>query len=574
MNNQALDSSDLRVQLDAWRALPTETEWLEFKAARQQFNLDDLGRYVSALANEANLDGREAGWLVFGVADRRDAATGLRPVCGSRFALEAGHRNDIKRRVAAGTSPAVSLAEPFEVEHPDCAEGSRVLLWRVPASPAGMPVAWQGHYYGRDGESLGALALHELESIRAQSVLRDWSAQVVDGGWDLLDPAALARARNLYGQRHRAHSQVLTELGRWTDREFVHQLRLARGGRLLRAALVLLGTPAAALLLGGPRPRLTWVLQDHTGQIMSHRHFELPLLTAIDALVACIRIIDVPLLPPGQLAPLHLPNYDDWVLREALHNCVAHQAYEFGGRVRLTESPSTLTFFNLGAFLPGTVARVLQAQQPEQRYRNACLADAMVELDLIETINSGVPKMFRVQRERFFPLPDFDLGHEPDSVSVCVHGKVIDSNYVRALMLDSSLTLEQAIQLDRVQKGLRIDAAAAQSLRARGLVEGRLSRLTVSAAVAAMTGSEVDYVDHSGLEGEHFKALVRKLLITGPQPRTKIDALLLRKLPGTLPSHAARKVYIQRLLQEMREAGQIVNVGKATRGARWALVSP
>ena len=106
----SLGMAEALAQLDVWRGMPTETEWLEFKAARQQFDLDDFGRYVSALANEANLAGRDAAWLVFGVLNERDPATGLRPVCGSRFAADAAHRNDIKRRVAAGTSPAVSLA--------------------------------------------------------------------------------------------------------------------------------------------------------------------------------------------------------------------------------------------------------------------------------------------------------------------------------------------------------------------------------------------------------------------------------------------------------------------------------
>jgi len=569
-----METSQALALLDSWRALPAETEWLDFKAAREQFNADELGRYVSALANEANLAGRAEGWLVFGVMDKRNAATGLRPVCGSRFAQDAVHRNALKRRVAEATAPAVSLAEPVEVQAPGCAPGARVLMWRVPAAPAGMPVAWQGHYYGRDGESLGALALHELETIRAQAVLRDWSATPCEGGWALLDAAALVHARGLYRKRHASHAQVLAEAERWGDQEFLHRLRLAVAGQVTRAGLLLLGRPEAAAVLGGPRPRLTWVLEDHQGHTLTHRHFELPLLLSIDALVGCIRIIDVPLLPPGQLAPLNLPNYDGWVLREALHNCVAHQDYAQGGRVRVTESPASLVFFNLGSFLPGSVERVLSGRQPEHRYRNVCLADAMVELDLIETINSGVPRMFRVQRERFFPLPDFDLQADPAAVAVRIHGKVIDSNYVHALMLYSHITLDEAIQLDRVQKGLRIGASAAKTLRARGLVEGRLSRLTVSAGVAALTGREVEYVDRRGLDDAHFKALVLKLLATGAQPRPTIDALLLPKLPGRLASDASRKEHVRRLLQDLREAGLIVNVGKATRGARWALAKP
>ena len=68
---------DVTTLLDEWRALPRETEWLEFKRAEKSFPYDDMARYVSALANEANLAGRDAGWMVMGVEDRIDAASGL-----------------------------------------------------------------------------------------------------------------------------------------------------------------------------------------------------------------------------------------------------------------------------------------------------------------------------------------------------------------------------------------------------------------------------------------------------------------------------------------------------------------
>ena len=138
-------------------------------------------------------------------------------------------------------------------------------------------------------------------------------------------------------------------------------------------------------------------------------------------------------------------------------------------------------------------------------------------------------------------------------------------------MAGTNLSIEEAILLDRVQKGLPIDATHARQLRAQQLVEGRGQRLTISAQVAAATGLEAEYVRVSGLDAEHFKGLVRKLLSMGPQPRPMIDALLLGKLPDSMRSDAARKTYIKDLLQDMREKGEIVNVGKATRGARWAL---
>jgi len=54
-----MENSNTR--MEALRGLPAETEWLEFKEAKNSFAVDDLGRYISALANEANFLGRDAG---------------------------------------------------------------------------------------------------------------------------------------------------------------------------------------------------------------------------------------------------------------------------------------------------------------------------------------------------------------------------------------------------------------------------------------------------------------------------------------------------------------------------------
>lgn len=74
------EMAELSMVLDELRALSAETEWLEFKEAPQNIDIDELGRYVSALANEANLHGRRCGWIILGVKDRRDARSGLRPI--------------------------------------------------------------------------------------------------------------------------------------------------------------------------------------------------------------------------------------------------------------------------------------------------------------------------------------------------------------------------------------------------------------------------------------------------------------------------------------------------------------
>lgn len=76
-------------------------------------------------------------------------------------------------------------------------------MFQIPAAPAGMPTSWKGHYYGRAGESIGALSIHELETIRQQIQGVDWSAQICpDATIDDLDVEALRIAREKFQSKH------------------------------------------------------------------------------------------------------------------------------------------------------------------------------------------------------------------------------------------------------------------------------------------------------------------------------------------------------------------------------------
>lgn len=47
-----------------------ESEVAEFKKAENNFGFDDLGKFFSALSNEANLRGLPFAWLVFGYDEK------------------------------------------------------------------------------------------------------------------------------------------------------------------------------------------------------------------------------------------------------------------------------------------------------------------------------------------------------------------------------------------------------------------------------------------------------------------------------------------------------------------------
>lgn len=225
-------------------------------------------------------------------------------------------------------------------------------------------------------------------------------------------------------------------------------------------------------------------------------------------------------------------------------HCIAHQDYLQRGRVIVRERPSASEFFNYGSLIPGSVARVLSGEFVEGRYRNRCLADAMLKIDLIDTAGSRIRRMYNRQRERFFPMPAYVIGETPSSVTVRLYGREIDAAFTSALFQSAELDMPEVIGLDLVQKKRPIAGELAKRLRAKGLIEWRGRKLWISGRVASMTGQEVNYTLQRGLDMQHYKALVLRLLWLGPQRRPKIDQLLIEKLPSS-NAPDKRKTYVK-----------------------------
>jgi len=152
------DTDQLTEILKRLLSIPAETEIVEFKKAENSFSDSDLGQYFSALSNEANLKGADYAWLVFGVDNKTHALT------NSQYKISRPSLDEMKKKIADQTTNRITFDEIYAFNY----EGKRVVMFQIPAAPKGIPIAYQGHYYGRDGESLVALNLHEIEQIRAQ----------------------------------------------------------------------------------------------------------------------------------------------------------------------------------------------------------------------------------------------------------------------------------------------------------------------------------------------------------------------------------------------------------------------
>ena len=254
------------------------------------------------------------------------------------------------------------------------------------------------------------------------------------------------------------------------------------------------------------------------------------------------------------------------MIRESLNNCIAHQDYTLRGKIIVVENEdATLTFVNSGEFIPQTIRHVIDNDAPERYYRNQFLADAMVTLKMIDTIGSGIKRMFMIQRERFFPLPDYDFSQH--KVKVTITGKVLNVEYARKLAQTPNLLLSDIILLDRMQKQQMLTDDEITQLRKKGLVEGRKPSVYISSSVASHANLKKDYMDMRGLDNRHYQHLVVEFLKKfGAAKRSEIEAFLLDKLPKVLDEEQ-KKNKIKNLLQELKKQELIKNI----EGKKWVL---
>ena len=551
-----MDQAALSTLLDGLIAT-WENEVVEFKQAGNDYDSDKIGEYFSALSNEANLRGVDRAWLVFGVHNKS------RAVVGTDYRLDPERLQSQKCQIAQSTEPSITFREIHVLKHP----AGRVILFEIPPAPRGIPIAWKGHYYARAGESRAPLGLDKLDEIRQQTLHADWSAQIIaDASLADLDETALSKARESFAKKY-ANRFDANEVMNWPLATFLDRAHVIQNGAITRAALLLLGKPESAWRLSPHPAQLTWKLD---GPERAYEHFGPPFLLSTTQLYQRIRNIQLRLLPQDELLPVEVSKYDQKIVLEALHNCIAHQDYSRNGRVVVIEQPDKLIFESEGRFFEGEPEDYLEGNKVPRRYRNPFLAQAMAELNMIDTMGYGIHDMHARQARRYFPMPDYDLS-EAGAVRLTIYGSVVDPAYSRLLIQKTDLPLVDVLALDRVQKKLPVPDAAAARLRKAGLIEGRKPNLFVSASVAKATASLEDYLRTRGQDDAFYLKLITDYLaMKGEASRADINKLLLDKLSEAL-SEKQKAIKVSSLLTKLRRKGTIVNVGSDTASC-WKLV--
>lgn len=377
-------------QVDVWRQAISETQHLEFKEAKNQYDTAALQEYCTALANEGG------GVLVLGVADKPP-----RPVVGTKAFPD-----------------LVSIAEKLfqwlgfrvdveAVSHPD----GRVLLFHIPSRPRGTAYHLQGKYLMRSGESLVPMSEDQLRRIFAEGQ-PDWLEEAAGAEVDdqqvieLLDTQTFFELVKLPYPTARAGvlERLLRE--RLVD-DMGGSFTIRRLGAVLLAKRLddfpEMARRAARVVVYSGASKLETKL-DQSGTRGYAVGFQRLVRFVMDQLPQN-EVIEDALRKEVKLVP-------DVVVRELVANALIHQDFMVtGGSVMIELYSNRLEISNPGEpMVP--VERFIDGYQS----RNERLADLMRRMGICEEKSSGIDRVVQAAELYQLPAPDFRAGFRRTSV--------------------------------------------------------------------------------------------------------------------------------------------------------------
>ena len=530
----------LKEQIATWKK---ENRFLEFKSNYQDYNR--LGKYISALSNGACLDHQDLAYLYFGVDDE------TLQIKGTTFDISK-HKAEGNQSLEIYLRRMVSPKITFEIDEFLYEGKLRIVVFIIPAA-AKEPTCYMNKPYIRVDSHVTELTPYTEWMREIYMTDIDWSAQVIeDATIDSLDPTAIHEARKGYKERF---PQLAADSDSWSDEVFLDRAKLTINGHITRTTLLLVGKEESAHYLNHIAQIVWKCYQD--GKVFGDI-FTIPFLLSTTAILHRIRNYRFKIYPRNSLIPADVWKYDNEAILECMHNCIAHQNYTNNARIIVTEDADKLTFENAGGFFDGSYEDYILGEKTPKHYRNPFLAQAMVNVKMIDTQGYGIHTMYEKQRERYLPMPDYDES-SPNKVILRLPGSIIDENYSQLLMERKDLTLSETVLLDRVQKHKPIPSEAIDLLRKKKLVEGRKPNVFVSKHIAQDTGQKVEYSRHKGLEDKQCEALLLQALIDhGSLTKREVNRLLWNLLSDQL-TDSQKETKINNILRKLKIKGKVIN---------------
>jgi ATP-dependent DNA helicase RecG len=521
-----------------------EGERLEFKAARSSFQFDHLGKYSSALANEGG------GKIVLGVTDLRP-----RDVVGTTAFPEPG------KVVSSLMEKLHHRLRAHEVAHPS----GRVLIFEVDPRYPAAPVAYEGIYYARAGESLTTLGPADLKRIFEEGGL-DFSSELHPAvTLNDLDLSLIDKFREMW-VRKTGNGQ----LAALTVDQLLRDAELMVEDRITSAALILLGRREA---VSKYLPQAEVVFEYRSSEaslgFQQRKELRVGFLGALEELWETINLRNEVIEYREGLFVGQVRVFNDAVVREALLNAFTHRDYRLPGSIFVRQFPRKLEIISPGGFPAGiTRENLLWRQLP----RNRRIAESCTKCGLVERSGQGANRMFEESIKEAKPTPTFD-GTDEYQVCLTLHGEVQNPDFLRFLQQVgverlATFTTHDLLVLNALQRNETVP----EDLKSRipGLVEqgvierigrGKGGRVILSRRFYAFLGKGGAYTRTRGLDHETNKALLVKHI----QGNTEAGAAM-KEFQQVLP--ACSRKQILRLLQELKSEGKAHSSGH-TRASRW-----
>lgn len=382
-------------QIDALLSVRSEDEHLEFKAAENRYDFEELVGYCVALANEGG------GRMILGVTDKPP-----RRVVGTKAF-------DVPERTVAGIHDRLQLKVTFEeVAHP----GGRVLVFHVPPRPQGHPVHYEGRYLMRAGEKLVPMSPDQLRRIMAEGEL-DWALMpaMTDCGGEkivqLLDTQSYfdllhlpyPATREAVLERFASERLIERTDTLWTITNLgaiLFAKKLDEFDRLARKA------PRVIVYEGKNKLKTKTDKLGTKGYAVGFQG----LVEFVNGLVPSNEVIEQALRREVKMFP-------EIAVRELVANALIHQDFtETGTSVMIEIYEDRMEISN-----PGKPFISPDRFIDEYQSRNERLAGLMRRLGICEEKGSGVDKVVQAAEVYQLPAPDFRVGERRTSAVLFAH---------------------------------------------------------------------------------------------------------------------------------------------------------
>ncbi len=433
----------------------------------------------------------------------------------------------------------------------------RVLIMQVPPRPVGRPLADNGSYWMRAGESLVPMTPEQLQRIFNEAA-PDYSAEICNtASFTDLNPEAIDEFRHRW-KTHSGNGRI-EEI---SQEQLLEDASLLINGYVTYAALILFGTEKALQKhLAQAEIIFEYKSSERAGPAQQRVNLRTGFFSCYDRLWELINLRNDKQHYSEGLFVYDIPTFDERTIREALLNAVSHRDYRLGGSIFIRQFPQKIEIVSPGGLPEGiTLENIIDRQNP----RNRRIAEAFERCNLVERSGQGMNLIYERLIEQSKSLPDFS-NTDAYQVSLTISGQVRDPLFVRFLEKmasakpDFHMGTHDLILLNQIHSSQPIalkDRARLKELLELGVVEfighGRGTRYLLSRSFFELAGESGIHTRRQGLS----RAANKELLLQHIRQSSRATLTEFRQVLPALSDDQ-----IKGIVQNLKKEGKISKQG-------------